>query len=46
MKAMAFDARKALDDVGMNLDEKTLVHGMPVDICSLSRSQERSIKQV
>lgn len=30
MKAMAFDARKALDDVGMNLDEKTLVHGMPV----------------
>ena len=22
MKAMAFDARKALDDVGMNLDEK------------------------
>ena len=30
MKAMAFDARKALDAVGMNLDEKTLVHGMPV----------------
>ena len=30
MKAMALDARQALDDVGMNLDEKTLVHGMPV----------------
>lgn len=30
MKAMAFDARKTLDDVGMNLNEKTLVHGMPV----------------
>lgn len=30
MKAMAFDARKALDAVGMNLDEKTLVHGMSV----------------
>lgn len=30
MKAMAFDARKALDDVGMNLNENTLVHGMPV----------------
>lgn len=30
MKAMAFDARQALDDVGMNIDEKTLVHGMPV----------------
>ena len=30
MKAMAFDARKALDAVGMNLDVKTLVHGMPV----------------
>lgn len=30
MKAMAHDARQALDDVGMNIDEKTLVHGMPV----------------
>ena len=46
MKAMAFDARKALDDVGMNLDEKRWSMECRLDICSLSRSQERSIKQV
>ncbi len=30
MKAMAADARKALDSVGMSIDEYTLVKGMPV----------------
>lgn len=30
MKAMAADARKALDSVGMSIDEYTLVEGMPV----------------
>ena len=30
MKAMAADARKALDSVGMGIDEYTLVHGLPV----------------
>ena len=30
MKAMASDARKALDSVGMGIDEYTLVHGLPV----------------
>ena len=30
MKAMAADARKALDSVGMNIDEYTQVAGMPV----------------
>ncbi len=30
MKAMAADARKALDSVGMGIDEYTLVKGMPV----------------
>ena len=29
-KAMASDARKALDSVGMNIDEYTTVHGLPV----------------
>ena len=29
-KAMAADARKALDSVGMSIDEYTRVHGMPV----------------
>ena len=29
-KAMASDARKALDSVGMSIDEYTRVHGMPV----------------
>ena len=27
---MAFDARKALDSVGMSIDEYTMVHGLPV----------------
>ena len=27
---MAFDARKALDSVGMGIDEYTMVHGLPV----------------
>ena len=30
MKAMASDARKALDSVGMSIDESTLVKGLPV----------------
>ncbi len=30
MKAMAKDARKALDSVGMSIDEYTLVQGLPV----------------
>ena len=30
MDTMAFDARKALDSVGMNIDEYTTVHGLPV----------------
>ena len=30
MNTMAFDARKALDSVGMNIDEYTTVHGLPV----------------
>lgn len=30
MDAMAKDARKALDSVGMGIDEFTLVHGLPV----------------
>ena len=30
MKTMASDARKALDSVGMNIDEYTAVHGLPV----------------
>ena len=30
MKAMASDARKALDSVGMSIDEYTTVHGLPV----------------
>ncbi len=30
MPAMARDARKALDDVGMNIDEFTMVAGLPV----------------
>ena len=30
MKAMSADARKALDSVGMSIDENTLVCGMPV----------------
>ena len=30
MKAMASDARKALDSVGMGIDEHTTVHGLPV----------------
>ena len=30
MKAMADDARKALDSVGMGIDEYTNVHGLPV----------------
>ena len=30
MEAMAADARKALDSVGMSIDEHTLVEGMPV----------------
>ena len=30
MKAMAADARRALDNVGMNIDEFTIVHGLPV----------------
>ena len=29
-KSMASDARKALDSVGMNIDEYTTVHGLPV----------------
>ena len=29
-KAMAFDARAALDSVGMNIDEYTMVNGLPV----------------
>ena len=30
MKSMSEDARKALDSVGMGIDEYTLVHGLPV----------------
>ena len=30
VKAMASDARRALDSVGMNIDEYTMVHGLPV----------------
>ena len=30
MNTMASDARKALDSVGMNIDEYTTVHGLPV----------------
>ena len=30
MNTMADDARKALDSVGMNIDEYTMVHGLPV----------------
>ncbi len=30
MKAMAKDARTALDSVGMSIDEYTMVHGLPV----------------
>lgn len=30
MKVMSRDARKALDSVGMSIDEYTLVHGLPV----------------
>lgn len=30
MKVMSSDARKALDSVGMNIDEYTMVHGLPV----------------
>jgi len=30
MKSMASDARKALDSVGMGIDEYTTVHGLPV----------------
>lgn len=30
MKSMSEDARKALDSVGMSIDEYTLVHGLPV----------------
>lgn len=29
-KSMSMDARKALDSVGMNIDEYTKIHGMPV----------------
>ena len=30
VNTMASDARKALDSVGMNIDEYTMVHGLPV----------------
>ena len=37
MPAMARDARKALDSVGMSIDEYTKVQGLPVGICSSLR---------
>ncbi len=41
MKAMSADARGALDNVGMSIDEYTLVAGLPVGYMQFWKSPAR-----